>query len=189
MAVPPLTIDDFATGAESLSLASGRVDKTQTGASINGGYRAEAFWPSANPLQQVAHLDIGSDPGRGSSLKVSLGVNELFRLELSYGKLASPESQMNLNLTQFERLRVSFLSLNQELNFNAQPRSGGAYADQGVNLSPNPHPFTQDFLIKDFNGDWAGNENLSAIDGITFIFQSAGLYGGTDFAIQKIELM
>jgi hypothetical protein len=107
-------------------------------------------------------------------------VNELFRLEVYYRKLADPTSPMSLNLTEFERIRFHFLSSNFVVNFNVEVWSGTKFSDQGVNLGASFSPFTQDFVIKEFTQD---SVDLKAIEGMIVIFQSA--IAGQAFAIQK----
>lgn len=174
-----ILIDDFSTGPDSFTVITGEKDALQSGNMIIGGQRKTRLIGTNNPRLQSAHLDVGF-----GSLNLSTGVEQLFRLELFYGKGADASSPMSLNLKSFNGVRCRFFFIYSGLNFNFQVFSGTKVSTAGVNLDANSTPFTQEFLLPEFEG----NADFSAIDLIVLVFQSGPLSGGQYYAIDSIEV-
>jgi hypothetical protein len=82
-------------------------------------------------------------------------------------------------------IRVNFLGLTGDLNFNIELFTGVVYALGGCNLSANEAPFSIELPLADFVDNGIDYADINTIDVIT---QSASAIGGIEFAITSIEV-
>jgi hypothetical protein len=177
-----ITLDNFATGPEMIGpLKTGSKTVTQSGAGIVGGSRTVTLTVAAGSVdgenfQQgvTAQVRPSKQSGVPSALIWTPGYNVFSRIDLEYG-LSTP---LNLNLSSYDRLRVTFDGLSNGLNFNIEVWNGGySTGDLGCNLSGgySPSQFTVDFPLADFSSA-NGGPDWSDISIIDVIFQVADLY-------------
>ena len=155
---------------------------TLNGSGIYGGTRFMQLNASgSNPYQQPIQVQVrpSSATADPSSFIWSVGYGVYARIDLIYGQTTA----LNLNLTAYDRLRISFSGLTTPLNFNLVAWQGnGMGATCGINLSQTLYPFTVDFPLSAyvFSGgvplDWS---NIQAFD---VVFQ-----GGPNLAITEFS--
>lgn len=178
-----LTIDDFSTGAGRVGpMIGGTRLATQSGATILGGTRTEKLILSDNEFLQPTQVEFRPSKNRSvpSAMIWSNSYKAFPRLELYYGPL-------NLDLTSFDRLRVTFDGQQQLLNFNVEAFDiNNHYA-----ILPCPQlslyqitSFTVDLPRANFQGtiDWTN------IKTIALIFQG-GILGSPNLALTSIAAL
>ncbi len=192
LALPPvanaqLVLDNFSTGAYNIKLSSGHDVNTQSGQMV-GGERLTVFTVcppgpcgASNPFDQEAALQIR--PGNPSALIHSAGYKVAPRVDVQYGT----NTPLQLNLGQYDRIRVNFDGSNQAVNFNILVfREPGRYGQTGCNLTASDSPVSIDFPFADFL--WpVGPPDFTNISTIDFIFQSASGIGSNDWAVTSFE--
>jgi hypothetical protein len=195
MAVAQLTIDDFSSGAYKKILSTGSDDHTVTGTMI-GGERKTYFRvcqqipckAAENEFAQSVTFQTRPSKTAGvpSALILSSGYKTFPLIEVFWGIDGQNNVvPLHLDLTPYDRLRVSFDGLTEALNFNLQLYTPTGNAQLGCNLlpvQPVPPPYTVDFPLTDFI--LVGG---TAIDfsNITYIDLLANL--GGSYAITKYE--
>lgn len=185
MVAADFSLDNFATGPGKVSGVTGTHNGTETGTGIIGGSRSITLTiggASDNPYQQPIQVQVlpSTAAGTPSALVWSVGYGSLPRIDLEYGATNS----LALNLTAYNRLRVSFQGLSNVLNFNiaAWQASNNEGTAVGCNLAAYSAPFTVDFPLSDFilkgkELDWS---NIEAFD---IIFQGGSATGSPSLAI------
>jgi len=197
-----LTLDDFSTGAYRKTLPTSNAGSDinlQKGAMI-GGERETQFLAchhipcttAENQFGQTSGFQVRPSKKTGvpSALIFSAGYKMFPRLDVFYG-VNGGITPLHLDLTRYDRLRVSYDGLNSVVNFNLELFSPTGSGILGCNLtSPTgSFPFTVDFPLKDFVGGGGGPIDLSDITLMDMISQSGGVadLGTLTFAITKFE--
>jgi hypothetical protein len=194
-----LTIDDFTTGPVSIQFVgakqTGDLSKVtrQKGNGILGGVRVTEYAMSlkGNVFAQNAGLTIRpATQVAPAGLVVGSGFQSDTRVDMSYGYSTK---HLNVDLTPYDRLRVTFSGLNGALDFDFEIWStiGGTFtgADWNCDLEqPNGQSdwpateFTVDLPLADVSGP----VDFQHVQAFYLVAQSAG-QGGQDFGIEKIE--
>jgi len=122
-----------------------------------------------NEFNQLS--EVQTKPSASSSVPSALifspGYKVFGALELGYGLTDAGVPPLNLNLTQYDRLRFYFDGLSNGLNFNVEANYGSSYFDCGINIfGPYYSPFTVDFPFSQFTpgsaADWSTIEYIIA---------------------------
>ena len=186
-----LTIDDFTTGKSPvLKYKSGATNgSTQTGAEAHliGGTRSTNFNIATNPLQQTSTFQFRPDVKNKQSAFIH---NAAFlvtpRVDMVYGYGAA----MHADLSSYSGdpnglIRVNFLGLTGDLNFNIELFTGTVYALGGCNLSAYPGAFSIELPLNTFVDNGINYADINTIDVIS---QAASTTGGIEFAVTSIEV-
>jgi hypothetical protein len=194
-----LTIDDFTTGPVSIQFVgakqTGDMSKVtrQKGSGILGGLRVTQYaMPlAANVFQQNAGLTIKpATQAAPAGLFVGSGFQADTRVDMSYGYSTK---HLNVDLTPYDRLRLTFSGQNGQTDFEFEVWStiAGVFTGASWNCDlqqpngqsnwPNTE-FTVDLKLADISGP----VNLPAVQAFYLVAESAG-QGGQDFGIEKIE--
>jgi hypothetical protein len=186
-----LTIDDFTTGAYvSPNYTWGtRNTSTQTG-SMMGNSRSNNMYvcPPAscatqNPYNQPSRYGFfAKSATQPAAMVQTAGYYVGPRIDMGYGF----GDHMDEYFAGYQKIRVSFQSLTEPLNFNIQLYTGTSWAQGGCNINAYSAPFTVELPLNKFvvtKGFDFAHVNL-----IDFIFQSSSAIGGVSFGITKIEL-
>lgn len=179
-----LTLDDFSTGPYKKTLPTSTAvsdNNIQTGKMVGGA--RETFYSvchqvpcsaAENPFGQTATVKIGRNSGISPALVFSSGYKVVPDLQVFYGTSAP----LQLDLTPYDRLRVTFDGLIQIVNFNLQLYSPTGNGQLGCNLPPlTPLSFTEDFPLADFVPNTIDFGNISRIALLT----ESGEYAITKF--------
>jgi len=181
-----LILDNFSSGAYKKQLSSGNDTNTQVGVMI-GGKRLTVFsvcqskpCGSQNLFSQSASFQIrGKTKIAPSALIFSSGYYTSPRLDVEYGSGVP----LQLDLSNYDRLRVNFHGNDLVVNFNILVFSGTNYSQTGCNLTASTSPVSIDFPFAYFTSG-ADFSNISAFD---FIFQSGSAVGAEDWAVTSFE--
>jgi hypothetical protein len=194
------TIDDFSTGAYQKTLptktAVGDVN-VQKGNMI-GGERWTYLQvchqvpcnAAENEFAQSATLQIRPSKNKAvpSALILSGGYKTLPLIEVFWGIDSQHNvAPLHLDLTPYDRMRVSFDGIDQVVNFNLQLYTPTGSGQLGCNLlavAPVPPPFTVDFPLVDFI---AGN--CAVIDFADITYMSLIGNASKNYAITKYEAL
>jgi hypothetical protein len=192
IAVAQLTIDDFSSGAYKKTLATGDDTHTVTGTML-GGERYTYFRvcqqipckTAENEFAQSATFQtrLSKKAGVPSALIVSGGYKTFPLVQAFWGA----HTPLHLDLTQYDRLRVSFDGIGQVLNFNVQLYSAAGSGQLGCNLLPvqtAQPPYTVDFPFVYFasgDGTHIDFTEITYLDLLAFV--------GGDYAITKYEII
>lgn len=194
-----LTIDNFATGATSITLngahqtgaLSKSVFKNATGAIGKARNTYIAIQdPSENIFDQNASLQIKAATALApAALVESNGYDIDSVTQLDYGAIASIPGgttvpPLNLNLAPYDRVRVHFYSISTSdaINLNVLLYTGTVFTQLACNI-----PASEQAIAVDFPFVGApGNANPGEIDSILFQFQA---YYGTTFGVTSIEFV
>jgi hypothetical protein len=196
-----LTLDDFSTGhyKKTLPAKTSAIDIHVATGNMIGGFRETQFLmchqvpctTGEDEFDVSSAFQVGSSkrPGVPSALVFSAGYKALPRLDVFYGIDGPDIVPLHLNLTPYDRLRVSFDGLNSIVNFNLQLYSPTGNGQLGCNLGPGSLPFTVDFPIADFVPGTATIIDTANITYLNMISQSGGFsdLGTLAFAITKLE--
>jgi hypothetical protein len=183
-----LSLDNFKTGPGKVGpIASGNKTGSQTGIGIIGGTRTtELSFSGLNEFARKASVRFrpSSKPEVPSAMLWSVGYKAYPRIDLVYGSSTAP---LSLNLSGYDRLRVSFDGLQQLLNFNVtvfdSSYIGGSI---GCNIHfINDAPLTVDFRFADISRGDGGQMNWTAIEILDFVFQGGNL-GSPNLAVTSI---
>ena len=102
----PLVIDDFMTGKHKANLKAGVDNDVQTGSMVGGRRRTTFFVGpplTANPLNRTGTFEINlHDP-----LLVEMGVKANWGLTIFYGATLTALFPMNLDLSGYDRFRLT----------------------------------------------------------------------------------
>jgi hypothetical protein len=195
VAVAQLTIDDFSTGAYMKMLVTGSDDHTATGTMI-GGERTTYFRvcqkiPCAvdeNEFAQSATFQTRPSKKAGvpSALIMSSGYKTFPLIQVFWGIDAqNVVVPLHLDLSPYNRLRVSFDGLIDVLNFNLQlytPTGNGQIGCNLLPVRPVQPPYTVDFPLLDFTlvgGTAIDFNDITYMDMLSFL--------GGSYAITKYE--
>jgi hypothetical protein len=197
LAFSQLTIDDFTTGPYQKTLKSGTDTNFQSG-SMAGGSRetyfdacsTKAVCGTINPFNQASSFQV--QPKTKTS-PAALVFNGAYKSQAYLGVLYGFSAPMTLDLSGYDRLRVTFDSADQGVNFNIVVWSnGGAFysqtgcwlSDPGLGTS-----FSVDFPFADFTpGTGTPGADFSGINYMDFLFDAAqGAYTGEDWAVTSIQ--
>ncbi|HTR27273.1 MAG TPA: hypothetical protein VMI10_25105 [Terriglobales bacterium] len=186
-----LTIDDFTTGKSAVLKYKGGATNTgtQTGATAHliGGTRTTNFNIATNPLQQTSTFQFRPDGKHNQSAYIH---NVAFlvgsREDMVYGYGAP----MHADFSSYSGdpnglIRVNFLGLTGDLNFNIELFTGTIYAQGGCNITANPAPFSIELPLSTFVDNGINYADINLIDVIT---QSGSQIGGIEFAVTSIEV-
>jgi hypothetical protein len=178
-----LSLDNFATGAGKISATTGTHEATQTGSGIIGGNRniTLASPSGANEFQQPIQVQVlpSTTSSVPSAFLWDVGYGAIARIDMIYGNTTS----LGLNLTAYNRFRISFNGLSSTLNFNIVVwQSNNVASSNACNLLVDEEPFTVDMYLAGFpnTGAPAMWENIEAID---IVFQGGGINGSPNLAI------
>jgi hypothetical protein len=183
-----LSLDNFKTGPGRIGpMTSGNKTASQTGAGIIGGTRTtELSFSGLNEFVQPASVQFrpSSKPGVPPAMVWSVGYKAYPRIDLTYGSSTTP---LGLNLSGYDRLRVSFDGLQQLLNFNVTVFDSSYIAGSiGCNIYfINDSPLTVDFRFADISRGDGGQINWAAIEILDFVFQGGNL-GSPNLAVTSI---
>jgi hypothetical protein len=182
-----LSLDNFATGAGKIEAKTGTHQATQNGHGIVVGARTivltiSSQTNSGNEFDQP--IEVAVEPSKNTSVPSAflwtVGYGALPRIDLIYGNSAP----LALNLTPYDRLRVTFAGLTNALNFNIVAwQSNGVAGSAGCNLSPFSGVFTVDFALSAFVLNGGGPVDWSNIETLDIVFQAASLLGSPNLAI------
>jgi hypothetical protein len=195
-----LTIDDFSTGhyKKTLPTKTAAIDINVQKGKMIGGERETVYLvchqipctTAESEFGQSATFEMRPSKGAGvpSALVFDAGYKTLPRLDVFYGINGGDVVPLHLDLSPYNRLRVSFDGLNSIVNFNLQLYSPTGNGQLGCNLGPGSLPFTVDFPLVDFVTN-AGTVQLSDITYMNMISQSGGFsdLGTLSFAITRLE--
>jgi hypothetical protein len=200
IAVAQLVIDDFSTGPykKTLPTKTAVIDISVQKGKMIGGVRETQYLvchqvpcnTAENEFGQTSSFQIrpSKNPDVPSALIFSAGYKMFPRLDVFYGVNGPDIVPLHLDLTSYDRLRVSFDGLNSVVNFNLQLYSPTGSGQLGCNLSsPSSLPFTVDFPLVDFARP--GTIELGDITYMNIISQSGGVsdLGTMALAITKYE--
>lgn len=194
-----LTIDNFATGATSITLngahqtgaLSKSVFKNASGAIGKARNTYVAIQaPTENIFDQNSSLQIKAATSLApAALVESNGFQIDSVTQIDYGAIASVPGgttvpPLNLNLAPYDRVRVHFYSISTSdaINLNILLYTGTVFTQLACNISASPQTVTVDFP---FVGA-PGNANLGEIDSILVQFET---YYGTTFGMTSIEFV
>jgi hypothetical protein len=181
-----LTIDDFSTGPDSMTLRStGMRQRAKFGASILGGTRCIALYATGNPLGRRATVEVRESTPEGTRgyLAVDTGVEVDHAMVLLYGYDSECNATgLNLDLTSYDRLRleVEAVDLGTAGAVVVFTNTGSASVPLGI---PEGLNFTQDVLFADFIGD----ADWQHVQQIAIVIQSGGLVAAHDYAIRSVS--
>jgi len=197
LAFSQLLIDDFSTGPYQKSLKSGTDTNSQSGSMI-GGSRETSFFACVktdcgkwNPFGQPSSFQIQPKTKTSPS---ALVFNGAYKSQAYLGVLYGFSAPMTLDLaSSYDRLRVTFDSADQAVNFNiiVWSNGGSLYSQTGCWLSdPGAGTsFSVDFPFADFTpgGDTPG-ASFSGINYMEFLFDGAqGTLTGEDWAVTSLQ--
>jgi hypothetical protein len=186
-----LTIDDFTTGKSPiLHFNSGSHNgTTQAGdpSHLIGGTRSTNFNVSANPLQQISTFQFRPDVKNHLSAFIH---NASFyagpRVDMGYGSGAPMHADFSSYRSDPHGLiRVNFLGLTENLNFNIQLYTGTTWAQGGCNISAYPGAFSVELPLDKFDDKGI---NYADVNYINVIFQSSSPIGAIEFAVTSVEV-
>jgi hypothetical protein len=155
----PLVLDNFQTGAGKIQATSGTQSVTQTGSGIVGGGRSISIvYNPAAPSQfgQPSTLQVrpSADPKvLPPALIWSNGFDAVPGIEVEYAG-QNADTPLGLNLTNYDRFRLSFEGLSGSIVLTAEVWYGGSfnfYGYQSCGLPASNIPFTVDIPFSAFN--------------------------------------
>jgi hypothetical protein len=197
LAFSQLLIDDFSTGPYQKALKSGTDTNFQSGSMV-GGSRETSFFACVptdcgrwNPFGQPSSFQI--QPKTKTS-PAALVFNGAYKSQAYLGVLYGFSAPMTLELaSSYDRLRVTFDSADQAVNFNiiVWSNGGALYSQTGCWLSdPGAGTsFTVDFPFADFTpGGGTPGASFSGINYMEFLFDGAqGTLTGEDWAVTSLQ--
>jgi hypothetical protein len=184
-----LNIDDFTTGKTPILKYMGGSSNstTQTGGAnhLIGGTRTVTVNIANNPLNQLSTFQFRPDVKNGLSAFIqNPGFYVSHRVDMVYGNGAP----MNADLSSFYQngfIRLNFLGLTENLNFNIQLFTGSVWAQGGCNINYYPGQFSVELPLAKFVDKGINWADVNAMD---FIFQSTSGIGIVSSAITSIEV-
>lgn len=195
-----VTVDDFTTGHyRSPQFKSGwDVHAPEQPGAMLGNYRdtyllfcdpnVPGDCAARNPYSTTVSYLIGPTRDKTHSAFVqNAGYETPPRIEIHYGEGPGGMSK-DLSGGSNRRLRFSFESLSQPLNFNVLLYTGIARGQDGCNVAEINHPFVLELPLSEFTMA-NGGFDASAITFVDVIFQSASAIGSVEFGLNKIEVV
>ena len=187
-AAQDLTIDDFQTGRSPiLKYSSGATNSSiQTGdpSHLIGGTRQVNVNIAGNPLNQLSTFQFRPDVKHNLSAFIqNPGFYVSHRIDMAYGGGAP----MHVDLSPYQQngfIRLNFLGLTENLNFNIQLFTGTVWAQGGCNIGYYPGPFSVELPLSKFVDKGV---NFADINTMNFIFQSGSAIGIVSSAITSID--
>ena len=183
-----LNIDDFTTGKSAiLSFKSGIHTVTQTGdpSHLIGGTRATTINIASNPLNQISTFQFRPDVKNHLSAFVQ---NPAFyvshRVDMQYGNGAPMHADLSPYFSN-GFIRLNFLGLTENLNFNIQLFTGTVWAQGGCNIGYYPGSFSVELPLSKFDDKGI---NFADVTYMNFIFQSTSGVGIVSSAVTSIEV-
>ncbi len=183
-----LNLDDFTAGKSAiLSYKSGIHTVTQTGdpTHLIGGTRATTINVASNPLNQTSTFQFRPDVKNHLSAFIQ---NPAFyvshRIDMQYGAGAPMHADLSPYLAN-GFIRLNFLGLTENLNFNIQLFTGGVWAQGGCNIGYYPGPFSVELPLSKFVDNGV---NFADVTYMNFIFQSGSGIGIVSSAVTSIEV-
>ena len=188
-----LTIDDFTTGAyTSGSYKSGTNESIESG-SMLGGSRDTYFFicdtkkkgdcAARNPYDQPSAYGFFPATGsRAAAMVQTAGYQVGPRIDMLYGE----QSPMAVDFSGYQKIRISFQSLSQGLNFNIQLFTGTSWAQGGCNIPTYPSPFSVELPLNLFVV--TKGFDFTQVKLMDVIFQTDSGIGSVDFGATSIVL-
>jgi hypothetical protein len=157
MRAQPLILDNFQTGAGKVVATSGTQTVIQNGSGIIGGARSLTLviGPSGDEFGQTSTVQVrpSADPKVvPPALLWSNGFDTVPGFYVEYFGLNN-DTPLNLNLTNYDRLRVSFEGLSTGVVLSAEAWYGGSfqyYAPLSCGLTASTSSFTVDLPFSAF---------------------------------------
>jgi hypothetical protein len=197
LAFSQLLLDDFSTGPYQKTIKSGTDTNFQSGSMV-GGSRETTFFaciPSScgtwNPFGQPSSFEVREKTkSTPDALIFNAGYKARSYLAVGYG-FSAP---LSLDLaSKYDRLRVTFDSADQTVNFNiiVWSNGGALYSQTGCNLVDPGYAtsFSVDFPFADFTpGSGTPGASFSDITNMEFLFDGAqGPLGGEDWEVTSFQ--
>lgn len=196
MAFSQLLIDDFSTGPYQKAIKSGTDTNFQSGSMI-GGSRETSFFACVptncgkwNPFGQASSFEVR---GKTKTTPSALIFNGAYKSQAYLGVLYGFSAPMTIDLSSYDRFRVTFDSADQGVNFNIVVWSNGGalYSQTGCWLSDPGQgtSFSVDFPFADFTpGGGTPGASFSGINYMDFLFDAAqGTLTGEDWAVTSLQ--
>lgn len=195
-----ITLDDFTTGHfRSPQYKSGwGVHAPEQSGSMIGGYRdtymdmcdpkVAGDCATRDPYGVTASYFIGQTKDKSrSAFVMNAGYEAVPRVEILYGQ---GPGGMNADLSggPDRRLRVTFESLSQGLNFNIELLTGIGRGLDGCNLLASNQPFVLEMPLSEFQMA-NGGFDASSITLADVIFQAGDVVGAVEFGLTRIEVV
>lgn len=189
-----LTIDDFTTGHyQSPGYKAGLVNRNIQAGSMMGGSRDTVMsicdpkkkgdCAAMNPYKQASSY--GFLPANGVQPTAMVQTGGYFatpRIDMRYGF----QTPMNVDFSGYQKIRVNFNGLSQELNFNVLLYSGGPYAIGGCNIPAYAGTFSVELPLSLFQ--LTQGFTFTGVTDVDVIFQDGSAIGSESFGITSIEL-
>ena len=184
-----LRIDDFTTGKSKIFIyKSGNLNSMiQTGdpTHLIGGTRTTNVNIASNPLNQLSTFQFRPDVKNNLSAFIqNPGFYVSHRVDMSYGGGAP----MHADLSPYWQngfIRLNFLGLTENLNFNIQLFTGTVWAQGGCNILSYPAQFSVELPLSKFVDHGVNPADINTMD---FIFQSTSGVGIVSSAVTSIEV-
>jgi hypothetical protein len=195
-----LTVDDFTTGPyRSPQFKSGwDIHAPEQSGAMLGNYRdtyllfcdpnLKGDCASRNPYNVTVSYLIGPTKDKTrSAFMQNAGYETPPRLEIHYGEGPGGMSK-DLSGGPDRRLRFTFESLSQPLNFNVLLYTGSGRGIDGCNVMEINHSFVLELPLSEFSMA-NGGFDPSQITFMDVIFQSSSVIGSVEFGLSKIEVV
>jgi hypothetical protein len=190
-------IDDFTTGPMSIvfngAKQTGNLIKqtSQHGSHILGGKRVTqlAMQLAGNPYLQSADLQVNTgnaDQSLPAALVNSSGYVASTDTIWWYGEFEDVGKPLNVDLTPYDRIRVTFASISGGINFDIEAWS----ANDKETVFNCGMMNSESTLVVDFplaNG--LGNADLANVTGLLFETEEGGVYAGYNYGISSIQMV
>lgn len=172
----PWVLDDFSTGAGKVEATSGEHTVNQTGADIIGGTRSITILygkkdKSAFGQESVLQVRPGTSENAPSALIWSNGFDATPLAYVGYPS-DDTDTPLNLNVTSYDRFRLSFEGLSTGVEFLFEVWYGGSFQYYGplsCPLTASSSPFTVDLPFSAFTPGLAPI-TWNSLDGIAIQF-------------------
>ena len=168
-------VDDFSSGAYSVTLSGLGSDSNSQNGTMLGGTRLTQFSIDNNPYNQSATMSIDQNDANGNpepGLFVDGGFGLSSTVELEYHGISG--------IPGASGFAFDFLGTDQPLNVIMEVDSNSGFADAALSVGANGNPFTLNFAPGQFSG---------AIDfsSISLIYVEFDTSASGDFGLQDIR--
>ena len=191
-----LTIDDFTTGPVSIQFngvkQKGDLSKNtaQRGSGILGGARQTQLVLDLNDNAWLQNAGVQIKPATGTT-PAALVFGESYQVDavpaVLYGYYQDPKKQIkDLDMTQYDRIRATFIGLNGDIDYVFQAFSGDFTTNEewACDVPTSRFQIVVDMPIA--NGE--GDVDFAHVRALSAEMESSG-QGGQDFALAKLELV
>lgn len=187
-----LLVDDFKSGAFTLSETAVFDSKNQSGPyyqsgfSIMGGTRKVIYSRGPNPYNQKMSTSVLTKLG---AFVVSSGYKAMSSIEITYGLNSKNQSNnTHIDLTQYKNFNIEFDGINHLLNFNivffCYPNS--AQCIGGENFSNHDSPFVFTIPINKLMANPQPTFNPKDVGSFSLLFNAASATWGGSLAVKRI---